>query len=256
MPPDKKDRKPKPTPDRFLEMDEIVPDDKPKNTRPAPAKSPSRSSSRRNNITPPAEVESAPGVLSHWIDQLWYPASQPWKPVSKTVFWSLSALLGFLLYSIFTDPTLMSRGILRLVHQINLVFHEFGHPFFGLLGNRTLAILGGTLGQLMVPLIVLIAFWRQREAAGFAFGMFWFFENFLDIAVYMADAKYLRLQLIGGLGMEAHDWRNLFLHWDVILHATTIAGVTRALGWVGMIWAWVWFGWRRLSTNDSDLRKW
>lgn len=38
---------------------------------------------------------------------------------------------------------------------------------------------------------------------GFAFGASWFFENFLDIAHYMADARALILPLIGGLGPEA-----------------------------------------------------
>ncbi len=51
------------------------------------------------------------------------------------------------------------------------------------------AFWGGTLGQLLIPLVVTVAFWRQRDALGFAVGGFWFFENFLDVAVYMADAK-------------------------------------------------------------------
>ena len=40
--------------------------------------------------------------------------------------------------------------------------------------------------------------------------MFGFFANFLDLGIYMADARFLKLPLIGGLGVEAHDWRNLF----------------------------------------------
>jgi hypothetical protein len=31
----------------------------------------------------------------------------------------------------------------------------------------------------------------------------------------MADARFLKLPLIGGLGMEAHDWRNLFNRFDL-----------------------------------------
>ena len=63
---------------------------------------------------------------------------------------------------------------MRGLHRVNLVFHEFGHPAFSFFG-RTMNILGGTLGQLLIPLIVAIAFWRQRDALGCAVGGFWFF---------------------------------------------------------------------------------
>jgi|TARA_Y100000031_G_scaffold59806_1_gene67538 hypothetical protein len=71
--------------------------------------------------------------------------------------------------------------ILYLLHQANLVFHEAGHVIFAVFG-RVIGILGGSLGQLMVPLMVIVHFWYWRDVAGFAFGAFWFFENFLDIA--------------------------------------------------------------------------
>lgn len=53
--------------------------------------------------------------------------------------------------------------------------------------------------------MVIVHFWYRRNVRGFAFGAFWFFENFLDIAHYMADARTLILLLIGGLGPETHD---------------------------------------------------
>jgi len=112
--------------------------------------------------------------------------------------------------------------LLYLLHQTNLAFHETGYIIFGILG-RVISILGGSLGQLMIPLLVSGHFWYQRGAAGFAFGSFWFFENFLDVAHYMTDARSLILPLIGGLGPEAHDWRNLFMEWGVLRHDTQIA---------------------------------
>lgn len=186
--------------------------------------------------------EPEPGL---WA-RLWEPASEPWKPVSGLALGCTSVAFAYLLYLMAADPGMMERTALRFLHQVNLVFHEFGHPAFGIFGE-TIGILGGTLGQLLIPLIVTVAFWRQRDAVGFAVGAFWFFENFLDIAVYMADARALRLPLIGGLGPEAHDWRNLFFQWGLIMQDTKIAGVTRALGWAGMIWAWIWLGWRWLA---------
>lgn len=164
------------------------------------------------------------------------------------VYATASVVFIYLWYLMVADPGMMDRAALRFLHRVNLVFHEFGHPAFGLFGD-TLGILGGTLGQLMIPLVVTVAFWRQRDTVGFAVGLFWFFENLLDVAVYMADARALRLPLIGGLGPEAHDWRNLFLQWGVLQQDTRIAGITRALGWIGMVWIWLWLGWRCLTSD-------
>ena len=92
------------------------------------------------------------------------------------------------MYLLGTDLMGHNSVLMRVLHRVNLVFHEFGHPAFSYFG-WTLGISGGTLGQLLIPPVVTVAFWRQRDTLGFAVGGFWFFENFLDVAVYMADAK-------------------------------------------------------------------
>ena len=194
--------------------------------------------------------EAEPGLLA----QLWMravePASYPWKPVP---FWALavvSVCFVFLMYLLKTDLLGHHSFWMRALHRVNLVFHEFGHPAFSFFG-RTMNILGGTLGQLLIPLVVTIAFWRQRDALGCAIGGFWFFENFLDVAVYMADAQVLLLPLIGGLGDEAHDWRNLFTIWGVLGKTEMIAGMTHTLGWIGMFSAWIWLSWRWLCSKNT-----
>jgi hypothetical protein len=177
-----------------------------------------------------------------------------WKPVSRLTYGISTVMFFYMVYLLASyNPITGGSLIIMMLHNVNLVFHEFGHPAFSLFGE-TMGILGGTLGQLGIPLVVAVAFWKKRDSLGFAVGCFWFFENFLDVAVYMADAIDLKLQLIGGLGMEAHDWRNLFLRWDCILSAKTIAGVTSALGWIGMFWAWLWLGWRCLWTRNAQLQ--
>ena len=52
-------------------------------------------------------------------------------------------------------------------------------------------LLGGTLGELIVPLACAAFFFFHRQIYGFAFSLFWFFENFLYIGTYMADARTL-----------------------------------------------------------------
>ncbi|MGB7435274.1 MAG: hypothetical protein WBW49_07615, partial [Candidatus Acidiferrum sp.] len=77
----------------------------------------------------------------------------------------------------------------------NLVIHEAGHPFFSYFGH-TLMILGGTLGELVVPALCATFFFYHRQTYGLAFSLFWFFENFLYIGTYMSDARTLILPLI------------------------------------------------------------
>jgi len=212
--------------------------------------------------SPPAEtsepqadpVENKPETI---FDPIFRPLSLPWQPVSTLAFAALSAGFAVMVYLLASYKLLGSGStILYLTHNVNLVFHEAGHWIFGIFGNRTLGILGGTLNQVLIPLIVAVSFWAKRDALGFAFGLFWCFENLLDIAVYMADARALVLPLIGGLGVEGHDWRNLFMRFGLLEQDTAIAAKTRFVGWAGMIatWAWFLFRWRidRKPSSDTD----
>lgn len=198
----------------------------------------------------PVPQESEPGKLAQLWAQAVAPAYRPWQPVSWIPFAVTSVCFAFLMYLLATDIIGYNSVLMRWLHRVNLVFHEFGHPAFSFFG-RTMTILGGTLGQLMIPLIVMVAFWRQRDSLGLAVGGFWFFENFLDVAVYMADAKVMVLPLIGGLGKEAHDWHNLFMIWDLLGETEIVAGTTNTLGWIGMFSVWAWLGWRWLCSQNN-----
>ena len=128
-----------------------------------------------------------------------------------------------------------------VLDSLNLVFHEAGHPLFGIFGWETLTILGGTLMQLLVPMLVFAAAWGRRQAAGTALAACWFFQNFHSIARYMADAREQALPLVGG---GEHDWFNLFLRWDCLERDTAIARNVHILGWLGMLGSATWLIWR------------
>lgn len=191
-----------------------------------------------------------------FFDTIFQPRLIPWEPVSTPAMAALSVGFAIMVFLLATKNLMGSDStILYLTHNVNLVFHEAGHWIFGVFGKRTLTILGGSLNQVLIPAIVAVSFWTRRDAVGFAFGLFWVFENLLDVAVYMADARALVLPLIGGLGEDSHDWRNLFIHFGLIEQDTAIASKTRFIGWVGMIGTWIWFLWRwsrdRKSSSDS-----
>lgn len=182
--------------------------------------------------------------------------NQPWKPVATPAFIFLSLL--FVLHIIFFPKSTLIENwspFTFMVHNVNLVFHEAGHVLFGFFGNNTLMILGGSLNQLLIPFIVFISFLNKRDQSGAAFALLWFFGNFIDVSIYMADGRFLKLPLIGGLGMEAHDWRNLFNHFDLWGVDQLLSNAMFYLGWTGVIltWGWLYKSWR--GNHDKGLEK-
>lgn len=128
---------------------------------------------------------------------------------------------------------------MAILDGANLLFHEAGHPAVGLFSQR-LMVYGGTMGQLTFPVILAVSFWRKGEAISFAASVIWFFENWLNIARYMADARVQVLPLVGG---GCHDWGEIFGRWHVLSHDTQIAAVVRTTGWIGMSAACAWIVW-------------
>ena len=186
------------------------------------------------------------------IRQAWF---LPWKSVTNLSFGALSFLFGLMII-LLAKYDLMggNSNILWITHTVNLVFHEAGHMIFAIFGNNILMIFGGSLNQILIPLIIAGSFWVRRDTLGFAFALFWCFENFLDVAVYMADARALQLPLIGGLGDDAHDWRNLFFRFGLIDQDIVIAGRTAFVGWCGMIGTWIWLTWHWWRATPGGQR--
>jgi hypothetical protein len=133
------------------------------------------------------------------------------------------------------------------LHLINLPFHEAGHVIFMPFG-RFMTILGGTLGQILMPMICLGTFLiKTRDPFGAAVALWWTAESLMDIAPYINDARALDLMLIGGVtGKETdgHDWNNIMtmlglLEWDHRLaHLTYNVGILLMLGsflWGGVL---------------------
>jgi hypothetical protein len=158
----------------------------------------------------------------------------------------LAAYLLFLLYA-WRD----SSGFL-LVDFVNLPIHEAGHFLFAWFGH-TIMILGGTLGELTVPLLCAAFFFFHRQVYGLVFSLFWFFENFLYIGTYMADARTLSLPLVNS---DESDWTILFGQWGVLEYDQKIGHFTRQIGWLGMFTVVAWLAYRMLrdSQPQSQLR--
>lgn len=144
------------------------------------------------------------------------------------------------------------------LHLINLPFHEAGHIFFSPFG-RFLQVLGGTLGQWMVPLVVLSAFVLKGNPFGASVGLWWLGESFLDIAPYMNDARAGQLMLLGGVtGSEVedyHDWEVLLTKLGWMQHDHLIARLTFGIGIAFMLLSLAWGGYILWQQYKSSGRQ-
>lgn len=155
-----------------------------------------------------------------------------WAPVTARMFWG-----GMGVCALFAYFAHGSGHWVPLVDGTNLLFHEAGHPIFGMLSSR-LAVYGGTLGQMAFPIGIGIHFYKQGHSGSFFACWVWLSENLWNIAVYMADARAQALPLVGS---GDHDWTEIFTRWGSLAQDARIAGFTRGLGWALMIAACAWF---------------
>jgi hypothetical protein len=130
----------------------------------------------------------------------------------KAGFIVLLAVYGFICAHD-TDST-------HFLDRVNLVSHEAGHLFFSYFGEFIMVI-GGTIGQLFVPLAFTVYFILRREFFSSAVTLFWTGQNLFVISLYVKDAQAMALPLvsIGGGEDTIHDWNYILsrlglLRWD------------------------------------------
>jgi len=128
-----------------------------------------------------------------------------------------------------------------MLDRVNLIAHEAGHLLFSYLGEF-LMVIGGTIGQLFVPLAFMVYFFLRKEMFSSAVALFWAGENFFSISVYIRDAQAMDLPLVsvGGGEDTIHDWNYILsklevLQWDRALGGlafwTGIAIIALSIAW-------------------------
>ena len=102
-----------------------------------------------------------------------------------------------------------------------------------------------------MPFLLAAYFFYQRQSTAFVFCLFFFFENWLYTATYMADARAMVLPLVtaGDSDFVEHDWNTIFTSLGVLQYDTAIAAVVRTLGWCGMLGC---VGWLATSLRTSS----
>jgi hypothetical protein len=151
---------------------------------------------------------------------------------------------GCAAFAVILAASFLSTGRLAaVVSGADLVFHEAGHPIFGLLGSRFLMYLGGTLAQLAFPVAAAVAFARGRRTAAFAVAVVWLGFNLVEIGRYAADARDRLLPLLAA-DEDEHDWWNLLGMLGLRERSRGIGFLISAAGWSLWAGAPAWLGWR------------
>src|SRR5579862_5722112 len=190
------------------------------------------------------ERKSALRLPASWTESVPFlePLEYDWAPVPRI---ALAAWLIF--FSLFLYQLARGTGLFFLMDNVFVPIHEGGHLLFRFFGT-TIAVAGGTFLQLFVPFALALYFAFQRQPQGVAFCMFFFFEQFLPIATYMADARAQELPLltVGDADDVIHDWGYLFEKFGVLQHDIQIAHTFRVIGWIGMLATVAWMVWQSL----------
>lgn len=136
-----------------------------------------------------------------------------WARAHFSIYWSSYFLGVASLYFI------LNRGDYTILDWIHLFIHEPGHYLFATLG-RFMGMLGGTLMQILLPLICIISFYRWKKKISVQLCLFWLAHSLINVSVYIDDANKMKLRIIG----DIHDW-----NW--ILGKLNITGYATELGW-------------------------
>jgi hypothetical protein len=172
------------------------------------------------------------------------PAREAFLPAPAA--WQAAALAAFAALLAWSH---LGRGWLAaVVAGADLVFHEAGHPIFGLLGSPFLMYLGGTLAQLAIPLAAAVAFARRRRTAAYAVALVWIGFNLVNVGAYAADATDRALPLLAP-DAGSHDWWNMLGALGARERCRGIGGTIAAAGWALWAGAPAWAGWRWLRAR-------
>jgi TfoX C-terminal domain len=127
-------------------------------------------------------------------------------------------------------------GFLNLSHPdrwlfldgVNLIIHEAGHVLWRLFGEF-LYFLGGSLTQILVPLVFVVYFWRSSQRFAACVAAFWTATSLFNLSVYIGDARAMELPLLGGDNVE-HDWNWILSNLNALGSDHVLSSIVYATG--------------------------
>lgn len=138
-------------------------------------------------------------------------------------YFKIVCILLLFFYMMNASFNMYTKDTWSLIQHVNLIFHEAGHVIFFLFGNF-IYILGGTLGEILIPLIIAGYFFIQKDAVGTGFGLWWLSTALWSVSIYARDARTQALPLLGGDNV-GHDWTNMLLDLGLLRYDQIIGNI-------------------------------
>jgi hypothetical protein len=168
-----------------------------------------------------AHTTTAPN-LPPWLEDFLSDA-EDW---AQGRMWIPRAIL--LAYLVYADIRFLRDPLSSTMFSgITLGFHEMGHIIFNFAGHFIGSLMGSGM-QVLVPIIVIIVFFRQPDYFGAAVGGFWLSFSLFELANYVADARAMELPLVGFTDDPEHDWHYLLGTMGLLKLDTTFGFLIRA----------------------------
>lgn len=167
--------------------------------------------------------------------------------IPKLIF---GILLSFYFLWIAWDPMHGS-----FLDNVDLPIHETGHLLFRPFGEF-LMIAGGSLFQVIFPLVFAGYFAWRRQFYSAAIVMLWVGQSVLNVWVYASDAIVMQLVLTSGFtGSEGsfHDWNYLLTATGLLDSTKGVAKVIRFVGTFTIIIAGISAVYFSFIKNDEEV---
>jgi hypothetical protein len=166
---------------------------------------------------------------------------------AKTVFTLTLAVYGIILTG---DP-----AEYRFLDRVDLVAHEAGHMLFSWFGEF-LMVIGGTIGQMFVPLAFTAYFLVRQERFSSSVTLFWAGQNLLNISVYVKDAQAMAMPLVSmGGGDAIHDWNYILTKLGLLRHDQGVGNLAYGMGLVTVLPAIIVAGYYSLDKEEEEKEK-
>lgn len=160
--------------------------------------------------------------------------------IGKQWWWRLPILLWF----VYELKINLQDPMKCVFHLLNLPIHELGHLIFGLTRNEFFSYLGGSLIQLLAPIVGMWNFWKQEDFFAIALCFGWLSTNLFSVAAYIHDARSMQIPLVSISGGEPiHDWNYILSHLGVLSFDHLIAGFVWVLAILSMLVCYVSGSW-------------
>jgi hypothetical protein len=170
--------------------------------------------------------------------------------MNKSIKFGL-VILGALYCAYHYQTTVMNQW--HFIDSVNLVMHEAGHLLFIPFGHF-MAVAGGSLLQVIIPLVFFAYFAFQGQRNSAAVMLLWTATSIFGVAHYSNDAMKMQLPLLGG-DNSIHDWNYLLIETGMLRHTNAVATAINFIGFMSVVIA-VGLSWLTFRENEGYGADW